>query len=92
MRDYTPKKVSEITGVAEKAIVDVAKAYGTTRPAMIVSGGGTNHWSGATSRSARSTAGVADRQRGQERRRRSITISASGSRWRRPACWRCPSR
>ncbi|NVO12420.1 MAG: molybdopterin-dependent oxidoreductase [Rhodoplanes sp.] len=44
LRDYTPKKVSEITGVAEKTIVDVAKAYGSVKPAMIVSGGGTNHW------------------------------------------------
>jgi complex iron-sulfur molybdoenzyme family reductase subunit alpha len=44
MKDHAPKRVAEITGVPEKAIADLAKGYATAKPAMIISGGGTNHW------------------------------------------------
>lgn len=42
--DYSPKKVAEITGVNEKVISQMGRDYATLSPAMIVSGGGTNHW------------------------------------------------
>ena len=44
LREYSPAAVAKITGVAEKTIIDVAKNYATTKPAMIITGGGTNHW------------------------------------------------
>ncbi len=44
LKDYTPEKVSAVTGVNAKTIVQLAKEYATAKPAMIISGGGTNHW------------------------------------------------
>lgn len=43
-KDYTPAKVSAITGVAAAEIVKLAREYAAAKPAMIISGAGTNHW------------------------------------------------
>jgi len=44
LNEYSPEKVSKITGVNEKLITQMGKDYATLFPAMIVTGGGTNHW------------------------------------------------
>lgn len=44
MKDYTPEKVSKITGVSAKIITSMGKDFATMKPAMIVTGGGSNHW------------------------------------------------
>ncbi|PWC40410.1 molybdopterin-dependent oxidoreductase [Azospirillum sp. TSO22-1] len=44
LKEYSPEKVAAITGVNPKTIVQIAKDYATAKPAMIISGGGTNHW------------------------------------------------
>lgn len=41
--EYTPKKVSEITGVAEDEIESLAHLYGTTTPSFIRIGNGLQH-------------------------------------------------
>lgn len=38
IRDYTPRKVSEITWIPEKTIFDIARAYAGGRPATIAQG------------------------------------------------------
>lgn len=40
---YTPAWAAEITGIAAERIVGLARAYATTRPAMIVLGGSSMH-------------------------------------------------
>lgn len=44
LREYSPAAVAKITGVSEKTIIDLARDYATIKPAMIITGGGTNHW------------------------------------------------
>ncbi|MDX9715010.1 MAG: molybdopterin-dependent oxidoreductase [Dissulfurispiraceae bacterium] len=44
MKDYTPEKVSKTTGVSVQVLTKVARGYATAKPAMIITGGGTNHW------------------------------------------------
>ncbi len=41
---YTPEKVTEITSVGAKTLKSLAHDLYTIKPAMIVEGGGTNHW------------------------------------------------
>ncbi len=35
LRDYSPERASELTGLPAQEIIDLAKAYATTRPALI---------------------------------------------------------
>ncbi len=44
LTEHTPEKASKITGLATTSIVQVAREFATAKPAMIISGGGTNHW------------------------------------------------
>lgn len=44
LKDYTPEKVAEITGVAPSVIIQMARDFATNKPSMIITGGGTNHW------------------------------------------------
>lgn len=44
MADNSPKKMAEITGIPAAAIVELAREYATAKPAMIICGGGTQHW------------------------------------------------
>lgn len=44
MSQDTPEKAAAITGIPAKVIVQLARDYATAKPAMIISGGGTNHW------------------------------------------------
>ena len=44
MSQHTPDKAAAITGIPAKVIVQLAKDFATAKPAMIISGGGTNHW------------------------------------------------
>lgn len=43
VKDYTPERVSEITGVPESDIYKLARMYGTTSPSMIRIGNGLQH-------------------------------------------------
>lgn len=43
LQPYTPSWAAEITGVAAQRIVDLARRYARTRPAMIVLGGSSMH-------------------------------------------------
>ena len=52
VRDYTPARAAEATGVPAEQIVALARRYATTTPAMIVVGGSSMHksdgsWTGA---------------------------------------------
>jgi complex iron-sulfur molybdoenzyme family reductase subunit alpha len=42
--DNNIAKAAKITGVPAKTIIEVAREYATTQPAMIICGGGTQHW------------------------------------------------
>ena len=42
--DNNIAKAAKITGVPAKTIIEVAREYATTQPAMIICGGGTMHW------------------------------------------------
>lgn len=42
--NYTPEKVSEITGVHAEVIARLARDYAAADPAMIISGSGIGHW------------------------------------------------
>ncbi|MCD6534723.1 MAG: molybdopterin-dependent oxidoreductase [Deltaproteobacteria bacterium] len=44
LKIYTPEKVTEITSVGAKTLKSLAHDLYTIKPAMIVEGGGTNHW------------------------------------------------
>jgi complex iron-sulfur molybdoenzyme family reductase subunit alpha len=44
MKDYTPEKVSKITGVNAQVITQVAREYANAKPAMNITGAGINHW------------------------------------------------
>ena len=44
MKEYTPEKVSKITGVNAQVITRVAREYAGAKPAMIITGAGINHW------------------------------------------------
>lgn len=44
VKRYTPEEVAKITGIGTKSIHSLAKDLHTIKPAMIVEGGGTNHW------------------------------------------------
>jgi len=41
---YTPQKVKEITDIGSQTLKKLASDLHTIKPAMIVEGGGTNHW------------------------------------------------
>ncbi|WP_052761143.1 molybdopterin-dependent oxidoreductase [Sedimenticola thiotaurini] len=44
LKEYTPEKVSKITGVAPSVITQMARDFAKNKPSMIITGGGTNHW------------------------------------------------
>lgn len=44
MAENSPDKMEKVTGVPAKAIVELAREYATAKPAMIICGGGTQHW------------------------------------------------
>lgn len=44
MVNDTPEKAAAATGVPAKAIEQLAREFAAAKPAMIISGGGTNHW------------------------------------------------
>lgn len=44
LKDYTPEKAAQLCGVPAATITRLARDYAGTRPAMIVSGAGVNHW------------------------------------------------
>ncbi len=44
LAEYTPEKVSEITGVPPEKVKMLGELLGRIKPAMIIEGGGTNHW------------------------------------------------
>lgn len=44
LEEYSPAKVSAITGVKKDAIEKLGRDFATVKPAMIISGGGSNHW------------------------------------------------
>jgi anaerobic selenocysteine-containing dehydrogenase len=46
VREYSPARVAAICGVAEEEIIDLARAYGTTRPAAIRANYGLNRHAG----------------------------------------------
>jgi nitrate reductase / nitrite oxidoreductase, alpha subunit len=41
---WTPERAEEVTGVRGDEVVKLARAYGSTKPAAILMGGGANHW------------------------------------------------
>ncbi|MEO5335851.1 MAG: molybdopterin-dependent oxidoreductase [Magnetospirillum sp. WYHS-4] len=44
LRDNTPEKAAAITGVPAAVITKLAHEFASAKPAMIISGAGTNHW------------------------------------------------
>ncbi|MBZ0094219.1 MAG: molybdopterin-dependent oxidoreductase [Sulfuricella sp.] len=44
MNEYSPEKAGSITGVSAKVITQLAREFAAAKPAMIICGGGTNHW------------------------------------------------
>lgn len=44
LNEYTPEKVSKITGVAPSVIIQMARDFAMNKPSMIIMGAGTNHW------------------------------------------------
>ena len=44
MKNYSPKQASAITGVNAATIEKLAMDLGKTKPAMIITGAGSNHW------------------------------------------------
>lgn len=41
---WTPERAAEVTGIPADMIERLARAYGSTKPAAILMGGGSNHW------------------------------------------------
>lgn len=41
---WTPERTAEVTGIPGDDIVRLARAFGSTHPAAILMGGGSNHW------------------------------------------------
>ena len=44
LESWTPERAEEVTEVPAADIVKLARAYGSTHPAAILMGGGSNHW------------------------------------------------
>ncbi len=44
VKSYSPQRVNDLTGVGAQALKSLAHDLHTIKPAMIVEGGGTNHW------------------------------------------------
>lgn len=44
LRTWTPERAAEVTGIPADDIVRLARAFGSTHPAAILMGGGSNHW------------------------------------------------
>lgn len=44
LAEHSPETAARVTGVPSAVIKKLARDYATTKPAMIISGGGTNHW------------------------------------------------
>jgi anaerobic selenocysteine-containing dehydrogenase len=44
LEPWTPEKAAEVTAIPADRIVALARAYGSTKPAAILMGGGANHW------------------------------------------------
>lgn len=44
LAEHSPETAARVTGVPAAVIKKLAREYATTKPAMIISGGGTNHW------------------------------------------------
>jgi anaerobic selenocysteine-containing dehydrogenase len=41
---WTPQRAEEVTSIPADQVVTLARAYGSTKPAAIIMGGGSNHW------------------------------------------------